>query len=124
MQNSKDNEALDKFLEALGFTKMTEKQFRDYFFEKPSVDLTLNYCMIRFLKRRLQAKIGFKTKEKDTRVFFNANIIPEHNEIDLHIRMPIKDEWHNLIDYADIDIYFPVPEIEKIVQLIKENQQA
>jgi len=124
MQNSKGSEALDKLLEALGFARMTTEQMypREYFFEKPSVRLQLNYCMIRFLERRMQAKIGFKTTERDPRIFFNANLIPERNEIDLHIRMPLRDEWHNLIDYVDIDIYFPISEIAKIVKLIEENQ--
>ena len=123
MQNSKDNEGLDKFLEALGFTKMTTEQMKQYFYERPSTRLKINYAMIRFVERTLNGKVGFKILQNDPKTFSNAVLIPEHNQIDIHVRTPVFDAWNQLVDYIDIDLYFPIPEINKIVKLIKENQQ-
>jgi hypothetical protein len=117
-----DEETIDKVLEALGFAKMTSEQMKQYFYERPSVRLQVNYAMIRFVERTLNGKVGFKILQDDPRAFSNAVLIPEHNQIDIHIRMPVFDAWNNLVDYIDIDVYFPIREIEKVLQLIRENQ--
>jgi len=121
----KGSEALDKLLEALGFARMATEQMKyskEYFYERPSTRLKINYAMIRFVERTLKGKVGFKILQDDPRVFSNAVLIPEHNQIDIHVRMPVFDAWNNLVDYLDIDLYFPIPEIAKIVKLIEENQ--
>ena len=87
---------------------------KDYFTERPQCNLLLNYAMLRFVN----SKLGFKISEADPKAFFNASWIKEKKELQMHLRMPVKDEWKNLVDYVDIDIYFPQNELEKIKGLL------
>jgi hypothetical protein len=87
---------------------------KDYFTERPQCRLLLNYAMLHFVN----SKLGFKIPEADPTAFFNASWIKEKKELQIHLRMPVKDEWFNLIDYVDIDIYFPQNELEKIKGLL------
>jgi len=90
---------------------------KDYFTTKPQRRLKLNYAMIRFLTAKIEKNIGFKITQDDPKVFFNASYIKDKQQIDLHLRMPVFDEWHNLVDYVDIDLYFPATELNKILEL-------
>ena len=90
---------------------------KDYFYRYPEAILRLNYAMARFVK----AEIGLKIKQDDPRVYFTAKHIPEKRQIALHLRMPVKDEWNNIIDFLDIDFYFPETEIKKIEELIEKG---
>lgn len=92
-----------------------KKILRGYFNHYPEVILKLNYAMARFVK----SEIGLKTEQKDPRVFFSAKLIQDRDEIAIHLRMPLKDKWNNLLDFLDIDIYFPTGEIEKINRLLQ-----
>jgi len=87
---------------------------KDYFLKYPEANLKLDYAMARFIK----SEIGLKIQQNDPRVYFTAKRIPEKKQIALHLRMPVKDEWNNLIDFLDIDVYFPEQEIKKIIKLI------
>lgn len=86
---------------------------KDYFLEYPEAILQIDYAMARFIK----SEIGFKIKQRDPKVFFSAKKIPKKSQVVLHLRMPVKDEWNDINEFLDIDIYFQQSELEKIVEL-------
>ena len=104
-------ESIRKVLRSAAHVKLP----KDYFTERPQCHLILNYAMLRFV----ESELGFKIQEADPKAFFNASWIKEKKELQMHLRMPVKDEWKNLVDYVDIDIYFPQNELQKIKGLIK-----
>jgi len=106
-------EKLLKLLECLQSVRID----KEYFLKYPEAILSLNYVMARFVTHEL----GFKIKQDDPKVFFSAKYIPEENQIAIHLRTPVKDEWNNLHDFLDIDIYFPRAELDKIKELLKNE---
>lgn len=95
---------------------------KDYFVSKPSVTLNVGYAIIRFLESRAESgKIAFKTQDNDPNVLANAVFIRSKNQISIHFRAPIRDQWHKLVDHVDVDIYLPLDEVDKICRLKNEN---
>lgn len=98
--------------------KLQPERDPEYFFKRPQTNLHLNYAMCRFVSAQIEGKkIGFKTEENDQRSMFNATYIQEHEEIDIHLRIPVADKWNNLQDYLDLDVYIPKTELQKILGL-------
>ena len=104
---------LENILKSLKKIRISKEYFQKY----PEVMLNLNYAMARFVK----SELGFKVKQDDPQAFFSAKHIPEKNQITLHLRIPVKDEWNNIFEHLDIDIYFAESEIEKINELLKKK---
>jgi len=92
---------------------------KNYFYNYPRVDLTLNYAMVRFV----DSKHGFKVEERQPNVMFNAIHITDKKEISIHLRASMKDKRENLSDTVDIDIYFPEDMIEKLLQLKETTEK-
>jgi len=78
--------------------------------------LKLDYAMLRFPK----SEVAFKTKDQDPRVWFTAKYIPERAQVALHLRIPVLDEWNELDEFIDLDIYFPKNQVEEIVKVLTQ----
>ena len=100
-------------------TKMLKQSLRkvriskDYFKKYPEALLQIDYAMVRFVRNEL----GFKIKQGDPKVWFAFKRIPEKKQLVIHLRMPAKDKWNNILEFLDIDIYFPQDELEKVKEL-------
>jgi len=72
--------------------------------------------MVRFPKNEL----AFKTIDQDPAVWFTMKYIPERNQVALPLRVPVRDEWNNLTEHLDLDIYFPKDQVEEIVKVLTQ----
>jgi len=88
---------------------------KDYFQRYPDRRLKLDYLMVRFPK----TEIGFKTRQNPD-AWFTVKYIPEKNQVGLHLRVPVRDEWNNLTEHLDLDIYFPKDQVEEIVKVLTQ----
>lgn len=85
--------------------------------------LKLDYAMLRFPK----SETAFKTKDQDPRVWFMAKHIPERAQVALHLRIPVADEWNQLNEFIDLDIYFPKDQVAEMTKLLAQpskNEQV
>lgn len=92
---------------------------KDHFRQYPERRLRLDYCMLRFPK----SEVALKTTDQDPAAWFTAKHIPERNQVALHLRVPVRDEWNNLGDHLDLDIYFQAQQVAEIMELLTESAQ-
>lgn len=102
--------AIENILKSLKKIRISKEYFEKY----PEVKLKLNYAMVRFVK----SELGFKIKQDDPNAFFTAKYIPEKEQLTLHVRTPMRDEWNNITEFLDIDLYFPKEMMQEIEKLL------
>ena len=91
---------------------------KEYFKRYAERQLKLDYAMLRLPK----SDLAFKTKDQDPRVWFTAKYIPERAQVALHLRVPTSDEWNQLSEFIDLDIYFPKDQLGEMMKVL--NQPA
>jgi hypothetical protein len=90
--------------------KLSEKISKEVWFN-PS------YAIARFM----ESKKAFKT-EQDQPMLATAKIIREEGilpQLQLHFRFKGKDKWNKLNETLDFDIYIPLKEVKKLVEVFE-----
>ncbi len=67
--------------------------------------------------RRLESQT-LKTRDQDCRVWFTAEHIPERAQMALRLRIPVMDEWNQLDEFIDLDIYFPKDQVAEMANVL------
>jgi hypothetical protein len=89
---------------------------KDHFERYAERGLKLDYAMVRFPK----SEVAFKTRDQDPAVWFTVKHIPQRNQVALHVRVPVRDDWNNLTDHLDLDIYFPKDQLAEMTKVLTE----
>lgn len=89
---------------------------KDHFERYAEARLKLDYAILRLPRN----EIAFKTRDQDPRVWFTAKHIPERAQVALHLRVPVRDEWNQLDEFIDLDIYFPKDQLAEMMKVLTQ----
>lgn len=93
---------------------------RNHFERYAEARLKLDYAILRFPK----SEVAFKTQDQDPRVWFTAKHIPERVQVALHLRIPVVDEWNQLHEFIDLDIYFPKDQLAEMMKVLPQPAKS
>jgi len=71
-----------------------------------------DYLILRFMKSRK----AYKTRQNQPMIF-TVKLID--GQVHIHVRFDGRDKWFNDMDTLDFDVYVPIKEFEKLLEMKK-----
>lgn len=89
---------------------------KNYFQRYPERRLKFEYSNLNLPK----IGVSFRTRQQDPGAWFTVKHIPEKDQVAIHLRVPIKDQWNDFADFLDLDIYFPKDQVMEMVKVLEQ----